>query len=244
MNSPKAQTLRQPMTTMYNQTPISFLLERKAVKNVNLRIRPDGTVYVSADKDCPEELIIQYVKERGEFILKELFRIKRRNYYLAPPLQYVSGETVRILGRDQRLKVETGSEESVRSDGVFIFLTVPDKNDVKTKKRLLDKYLDDLRRKTFMEIVNAVYPSFRKYDVPMPVIHIRDMNTRWGSCQPKRGIITLNSRLLAAPKSCIEYVVTHEFCHFRFTNHNRDFYNFLHVLIPDWKQRKMELEKM
>lgn len=232
------------MMVMFNQTPISFLLERKPVKNVNLRIRPDGTIYVSANQSCSEQSIKEFVTDRGEYILKELFRIKRRNYYLAPPLKYVSGETVRILGRDQRLKVEIGSEESVYSDSVFIILTVQDKNDLQAKKRLLKLFLDDLRYKTFMEIVNTVYPLFRKYDIPMPDVHIREMNTRWGSCQPKRGIITLNSRLLAAPKSCIEYVVTHEFCHFLFTNHNRDFYNFLHVLIPDWKQRKMELEKM
>lgn len=244
MNSRKTQTLRQFMTVMYNQAPITFCLERKAVKYINLRIRPDGTVYVSAAPNCPEECILQFVTDRGDFILNEQLRIKRRTSYLAPPLKYVSGETVRILGRDQRLKVEVGPKESVHSDGVFIFLTVPDKNDFQTKKRLLNQFLDDLRSKTFMEIVGAVYQSFRKYNIPMPVVRIRDMNTRWGSCQPKRGIITLNSQLLAAPKSCIEYVVTHEMCHFRFTNHTRDFYNFLHILIPDWMQRKRELERM
>jgi predicted metal-dependent hydrolase len=68
------------------------------------------------------------------------------------------------------------------------------------------------------------------------------MTSRWGSCQPKRGTITLNKRLIETPRSCIEYVVMHEFVHFRQPNHSKNFYDLLGVLMPDWNERKATLE--
>ena len=70
------------------------------------------------------------------------------------------------------------------------------------------------------------------------------METRWGSCLAKKGIITLNKQLLEAPRNCIEYVVMHEFCHFIHQNHSKHFYDFLTILMPDWKERKKLLEKV
>jgi predicted metal-dependent hydrolase len=59
----------------------------------------------------------------------------------------------------------------------------------------------------------------------------------------KRGIITLNKRLIETPRECIEYVIMHEFTHFIQPNHSRKFYDLLAVFMPDWKSRKATLEK-
>lgn len=55
-------------------------------------------------------------------------------------------------------------------------------------------------------------------------------------------MITLNKRLARAPRHCIDYVVVHELCHFIHPNHSREYYDFLGMLMPDWKDRKRELE--
>lgn len=59
----------------------------------------------------------------------------------------------------------------------------------------------------------------------------------------KKQIITLNKQLLEAPRDCIEYVVVHELCHLVHPNHSKQFYAFLTMFMPDWKERKTELEK-
>ena len=96
---------------------------------------------------------------------------------------------------------------------------------------------------TFNQISREIYQIFKKYDVEYPTVKVRYMTSRWGSCQPKRGVITLNSKLIEAPRNCIEYVVLHEFTHFIHPNHSKKFYDFVAMLMPDWKERKMELEK-
>ena len=85
---------------------------------------------------------------------------------------------------------------------------------------------------------------FEKYGVAYPTLKIRYMTSRWGSCQPKKGIITLNSKLIEAPRNCIEYVILHELVHFIHPNHSRQFWDFVAMMMPDWKERKKELEKI
>src|SRR5699024_9397669 len=96
--------------------------------------------------------------------------------------------------------------------------------------------------KIYNEIANDVYKKYVKYCIDFPPIKIRKMKKRWGSCQPKTKIITINSQLIEAPRFCIEYVMMHEFCHFIHPNHSKDFYTLLQVMMPDWKERKKMLE--
>lgn len=222
---------------------IIFQLEQKSVKNLNLRIRKDGSIYVSANNLVPLSKVDEFVVSKGAYIISSLKRFQELAQYRPQPKQYVSGETFFIMGRGMRLKVTENTKETIYSDGVYIFLQVKDASDTKRKERIVTKYLDQQCKKQFSEIIEETYPLFRKYGIIHPILRIRDMETRWGSCIPKKGIITLNKRLLEAPRNCIEYVVMHEFCHFIHPNHSKQFYGFLTMLMPDWKMYKVELDK-
>ena len=163
--------------------------------------------------------------------------------YTPQPKQYVSGETFYLLGKGIRLKVEEDSRNTISSDGIYLRLSIKDPGDFAKKKRMVTRYLDEQCRTVFGEIIAETYPVFQKYGVAMPTLRIRDMETRWGSCLVKKGILTLNKRLLEAPRNCIEYVVMHEFCHFIHPNHSKHFYTFLTMLMPDWKERKTILDR-
>ena len=69
------------------------------------------------------------------------------------------------------------------------------------------------------------------------------MKARWGSCHNKDKTILLNLELIKAPKYCIDYVVLHELIHFKYRNHDKKFYTFLTLLMPDWKRRKEILDE-
>ena len=111
------------------------------------------------------------------------------------------------------------------------------------KKKTIDKWLVRICREKILEICKETYPKFQKYDVIFPQIRFRTMISRWGSCQPKRKILTFNYALVEVPVACIEYVAYHEFTHFIHPNHSRKFYQALSMFMPDWKQRKAVLEK-
>lgn len=100
-----------------------------------------------------------------------------------------------------------------------------------------------MQKETFGEICEEVYQRFKKYNILYPELKTREMSSRWGLCQPRKGIITLNSKLIEAPRHYIEYVVLHEFVHFICPDHSKKFYRFLTMMMPDWEERKKELEK-
>ena len=233
----------QERTVCYEGQEICYLLEYKPVKNLNLRIHKDCHVYVSANPEVPTEKVDDFVVSKGKYILSAQKRFYDLAQYSPQPKQYVSGETFYLLGRGIRLKVEKSMQESIFTDGIFLYLSTKDPNDYSKKQKMVARFLDEQCRITFREIISKFYPIFQKYGIKEPILRIRDMETRWGSCLAQKGIITLNKRLLEAPRNCIEYVALHELCHLIHPNHSKSFYEFLTMLMPDWKERKLILDR-
>ena len=102
-------------------TQISYTLERKAVKNVNLRLRPETGLLVSAPKDAPLALVERILQQHGERILQTLRRYDTVSEQPPQyPIHYTAGETVLYLGKYCRLSVEQGSRDSVQVQGETI----------------------------------------------------------------------------------------------------------------------------
>lgn len=235
--------MAQERTVLYENNEIHYFLEQKQVKNLNLRIHKDCMVYVSANPDVPAEKVDDFVVSKGAYIRSVQRKFWEMVQYAPQPKQYVSGETFYLLGRGVRLKVEKNVRDTIFSDGIYLYLCVKDTEDFAKKQRMVTRYLDEQCRTVFGEIISEIYPIFQKYGVPIPILRIRDMETQWGSCLAKKGVITLNKRLLEAPRNCIEYVIMHEFCHFIHPNHSKRFYGFLAMMMPDWKERKTILDR-
>lgn len=221
---------------------IVYKLEQKEVKNLNLRIHKNGSIYVSANQLISPTQVDAFVASKSTYIFNAIARFEELAQYAPHPKQYVSGELFMY-------KAGTAPEcvAEFKRNGVFRWHLYPSANkesgDYAKKQRMVTKYLDQQCRMIFKEVLSEIYPVFQKYGVTVPTLRIRNMETRWGSCLAKKGIITLNKRLLEAPRNCIEYVVMHELCHFVHPNHSKQFYSFLAMLMPDWKERKTVLDK-
>ena len=59
-------------TIIFNGQEIVFELTRKQVKNVNLNIRPDMTIAVSANDRVPLKFINAFVKDKVPWLLKNM----------------------------------------------------------------------------------------------------------------------------------------------------------------------------
>ncbi len=216
---------------------IEFELQRKNVKNINLRIRSDLSVVVSANPKVPFYYIERLLQNKSGWIFKKIehfSNVQKTN----TKKEYVSGETIRYLGQQYTLKVREAEREEVKFYKGYIYICVKDKDDHKRKEKLFHHWSRGKAEEVFHGSLDRMYPLIEKHGVGKPVIKIRKMKSRWGSCSPHKQSITLNMELLKAPKACIDYVVLHELLHFKYRNHNHQFYDFLTVLMPDWKDGK------
>lgn len=230
-------------TINLNGREIRYNLERKNVKNINLRIKADQSINISASARVSDSVIEEFLRAKADYILRALDHYAEIAKYAPKPKQYVDGESFKILGHDRRLRVVQGKRNTIESDESYITLMVKDPAELELKKKTMDRWMKNYCKEILLAVCESVYPKFQKYGVEFPELRFRNMVSRWGSCQPKRKILTFNIALIEAPLSCIEYVVTHEFTHFLQPNHSKKFYGQLAMFMPDWQERKKILEK-
>ena len=228
----------------YGNKIIEFALERKKVKNINLNVKPDMSVVVTANEQVPIDYILGFVKSKASWIIKNVGYFKEVQPEHAEKKVYLSGETFKYLGKQYRLKVfETDENEGVKYFQGYIYLSVKDRTLYSQKEKLINDWYRNKANEKFQESLDRIYPFVEKYGISRPRIQIRTMKARWGSCITDKQCILLNSELIKAPKMCIDYVVLHELIHFKYRNHDSDFYDFMTSLMPDWKQRKEILDE-
>lgn len=216
---------------------IEFTLRYAERKSLGITVTPNMDVIVTAPANATIEKVLEKVKLRAPWI------IKQQSYFLAfgskaAPKRYVGGESHLYLGREYRLKLVQGKKEEVHYRGAFIEVTAMDKSNTKA---LLNKWYRERAKLKFAEIAEPLIQRFKKYNVEPKGIYIQEMPKRWGSCTP-RGRIILNPELIKAPKACIEYVIIHELCHLIHPNHSKKFIDLQNKEMPDWEKWKNKLE--
>lgn len=228
----------------YSNKRIDFTIERKNVKNINLNIKPDMTIQVSANEKVPLDFIYDFVKSKGAWIVKNVKAFEEVMPHKRSEREYVSGESFRYLGKQYRLRVEkTIDEEMVKYFRGFIYLYVKDLQNFQRKEKLMADWYREKSKKIFQQSLDKMSESMKKYGVGKPSLDFRSMKARWGSALIEKNTILLNTELIKAPKHCIDYVVLHELIHFKYNDHSDNFYNMLFTLMPDWQKRKAILDE-
>ncbi len=104
---------------------------------------------------------------------------------------------------------------------------------------VLDKFYKEECERVFNEEIEVCKRCFNK--LPEFRLRIRKMRTRWGVCNTRDKIITLNSELLKKDVSLIDYVIIHEMAHFFEGNHSKNFWKIVEQAIPDYKDKRKKL---
>ena len=224
----------------YGSKSIEYKLSFADRKTLGIKVLPDGLVSVIAPIDSNFIDINKKVKLKANWILKQLafFCSYKPN---TPTRKFVDGETHLYLGKQYKLQIieDTINEIKIYRGAMIIKAK-------KTNPEYLEKRLNEWYKEKailhFEELLNSSLEKFNKFKIEKPILEVRLMQKRWGSCT-KSGKIILNTELIKAPKGSIEYVIIHELCHLIYHNHNKDFYNLQNRLSPDWEKWKEKLEQ-
>lgn len=211
---------------------LSYEFERKRVRHVNLRIRADGSVYVSAPLWTPVSAVEALLHARQDWILAHLQRRQEQLSAQAAP------DRVFLWGDELRLQLREGTRRRAQREGDVLILTLKNPADEEEKRRALDAWQKQLCAERVTALCRRYYPAFEQRGVAFPRLSFRRMRSRWGSCRPQKGALSFNTRLTELPPGCADYVVVHELAHFLQPNHSAAFYAEVARVLPDWKARR------
>ena len=143
------------------------------------------------------------------------------NYFTCRPGKYIKSRVERVPNK--------------------IIITVPENTSRDKRMKLLTQWyrfeLDDMLRILIPECE-------RKFAVKLNSFMIRNMKTRWGSCNIRKRNIVINLQLVKKPLVCLEFVLNHEFVHFFERLHNNKFKRILSAYYPNWREAEQLLRDM
>ena len=220
----------------YGATIIDYDIEFAQRKTLSICVNPDSSVCLRAPIDATLEQIQQKVHKRASWILKQK-RFFESFGTSTTKRQYISGESHLYLGRQYMLRVKESNVNAVHYQNNIIEIEFRHKKDAGI---LLQSWYRQRANVKFQEYAQPIIEQFSIYGVKPQSLSIKKMDKRWGYCTID-GHITLNPRLICAPRCCIEYVITHELCHLIYRNHNKEFYALLTKEMPHWEKWKNKL---
>ena len=218
------------MEIVLNGQSIHVEIERKKIKNLNMKLSIDGVIFISAPYGLPEERIEEFIFSKSDWILKHLEVQKKRKE--AHDLRSFDRPVVQVIGKRYFLVIQKGNNEGFELDQDVMKITCKDESRVvpvfeKQAKEMLMSIIEQKRIR-----LDRVMDDYR---LAHPEIIIRKMKGKWGSCTPTKAKIVMNQMLIHVPVQCIEYVLIHEYMHMICPDHSKRFYSLIQNLMPDYK---------
>lgn len=216
---------------------IPYDLIRSDRRTLSIQVKRNGHVIVRAPRHMADAEITHWIVARQTWIKKHRARFAEIH---TPPLRYVIGEEHFFLGDPLVLKIVVASRSDVqiKDDDLVVKTRFP--YDSAKTKALLKAFYHSQALNLFPSFIAEAFPPFAAMGYAIPSLKLRWMKRHWGSLSAK-GIMTLNTKLIRAPRHLIDYVILHELCHLKHMDHGPEFYNLMNSMMVDWKARKKAL---
>lgn len=228
------------MADQINVGGISVDVVFKNIKNVHLSVYPPtGRVRIAAPAWMSLDTIRLYAIAKLDWIKKQQKKLQGQER--ETPREYLDRESHYVWGRRYLLKIKENEQiPTVELKHNQMILTVRAGAGREKKEDVVAAwYREQLRM--------ATSPLITKWETLMGVkanrIFVQRMKTKWGSCNPGRRSIRLNSELAKKSPECLEYVIVHELAHLLEPSHNKVFVSLMDKFMPQWRQFRDELNR-
>ncbi len=210
------------MKFLYQDEEIPVIvLKKKNTKNTYIRVKSDGKIYISTNIFTTNRYIEKLLKKEEKSIIRMLKHEKEKQK---------NNEGFYYLGQKFDIVYVTHKDIFLGEEKVFL-----------KKGYDLDKWYKKQAKKLFKERLDYCYQNFSK-QIPKPSLRIRKMTTRWGVCNTKSHVITLNLELIKRDIKYLDYVIVHELSHLIYPNHSKAFWSLVEENCQNYKIIKKEMK--
>lgn len=191
------------------------VVKKKTNKNTYIRIKDDCTIYVTTNIFTSKKEILRLLQQSEKEILRmiEKQQVKKKN-----------NDGFFYLGKHYDVVFTSSNVITFGDHKVFVGKDID-----------LDKWYKKQAKILFQEHLDYCYQNFSR-KIPYPKLRIRKMTSRWGVCNYKDIVVTLNLELMKRDLSCLDYVIYHELSHLVEANHSAKFWKVVEENCPDYKK--------
>lgn len=215
---------------------------RKKIKNIHLAVYPPtGRVRLAAPLSAKDEAIRLFIVSKIGWIRRNQRKFDAQERIA--PREYKERESHYFLGKRYLLRITETDKASkvVIANKRFIELHIrPDTTTAKRQEILNEWYRAELKTR----IPEIIQKWEKIMKVKVAEFHVKQMKTKWGTCNIEMKRIWLNLELAKKPLHCLEYIIVHEMVHLLERHHNDRFRHYMDTYLPNWKALKTELNKL
>lgn len=225
------------MSKIIRVSHIEIEVNKKKIKNMYLKVsRQDGKVSVSAPLRTKDDIIKRFVASKLDWIDKQVKKFENRKSLI--DLEYKQDEIHYVWGKPYSLEIKYENKKGVEIlDDKLILAIHKDSTIIQREKLLIEWYRKQLKER----LPDLVEKWEYIIGVSVESVRVRNMTTRWGTCNTRDKRICFNLQLAKKPLKCLEYVVVHELVHLLEPSHNVVFKNHMDKYLPNWREIKREL---
>ncbi|WP_422485894.1 M48 family metallopeptidase [Gudongella sp. DL1XJH-153] len=217
---------------------IRIQLTRKNIKTLRLSVHPpDGEVRLSVPHRISDQAVKEFIDSREEWIIRQIRKVNSTPRETAK--EYISGENHMFLGTEYRLSLqETSGKQGAEIEDGELVLFVKDGHTKENREKLLKEW--------YREQLKIVIPGFIAKWEPILKVEVKDwgvkdMKTRWGTCNTRDKRIWINLQLAKKDERYLEYIIVHEMNHLLERLHNDKFKEHMTKFLPGWEELKRGL---
>lgn len=215
---------------------------RKNIKNIHLAVYPPtGRVRIAAPLNVNEDAIRLFAISKLGWIKRHQRKFEGQERIA--PREYKQRESHYFQGRRYLLNIiekDAPPKVALRTKTYIDLYIRPDSPIEKRNEIMTEWYRKELKKQ--------IPPIIDKWEKIMKVVvadwQVKQMKTKWGSCNIEEKRIWINLELAKKPDRCLEYIIVHEMIHLLERHHNDRFLYYIDTYLPNWKQLKAELNKL
>lgn len=200
-----------------------IVIERKVGnRNTYIRVKKDMKVHVTTNTFTTNKMIEKLINENYDKIVK-MFEVQEK--------KKENNDGFFYLGKKYDIVYASYCDISFGEEKVFI-----------NKNLDVDKWYKNQAKKLFLERLDYQYSKFSRR-IPYPTLRIRKMTSRWGVCNIRTKVLTLNLELIKRDIKYLDYVIVHELSHLIHGDHSSGFWKLVEENMPDYKKYREEMKE-
>lgn len=218
---------------------VSLVIKRSRRKTMAIHVFPHRQpVEVRVPLKCAWHDIDRFISSRQDWILAAVEELADSPVPQRP--SYSNGGVVPFLGALLPLETYACHRRTVSLAAGVIAVGCRNPDSEQAVERALHDWYRARAAMIFEQRIAQLSLSFPE-SVVYRDLRFRKMRSRWGSCSDN-GVLTFNSQLMLYPFAAVDVVIAHELCHLFHFGHNRQFYELLAHVMPDWREKESLLK--